>query len=179
MTVVFVDTETTGLDPAVHEVWEIALIAEDGTEYEWRMNPQRLGAADSGALRINRMYERANLAAVNGMRFWTPDMPPDAVAEAVCAITAGCHLVGVVPDFDARFLERFVRAHGFAPAWHYQTIDAEVYAAGRLQLMPPFDGAKIDRMLGLDPAPEEDKHTAIGDARWARRMYTIALMAPP
>jgi oligoribonuclease (3'-5' exoribonuclease) len=29
--VIFVDTETTGLDPERHELWDIALIEADGT----------------------------------------------------------------------------------------------------------------------------------------------------
>jgi DNA polymerase III epsilon subunit-like protein len=175
VTVIFVDTETTGLDPTQHEVWEIALIEEDGTEYEWRIRPQRLDRAEPGALRVNRLYEREMAArAVNPTKsFWTVESGnlDGYVAGKVAALTANKHLVGVVPDFDARFLEVFLRQRGLAPAWHYQTIDAEVLAAGRLGLSPPYRGEDIDRALGLDPPPPEDKHTALGDARWAMRMY--------
>lgn len=190
MTVIFVDTETTGLDPERHEVWEIALIEEDGTEHEWRMKPlpMHLPKADPAALRINRFYQRA---LEGGDRYWSPDSPSFIAAE-VALLTAGAHLVGAVPSFDAAFLERFLRARGFAPAWHYHLIDVETLAVGyiahqyekatggrqtadrvRAVLGPPWSSYSLGNLLRVPPP--EPQHTAIADARWARAMY-LAVM---
>jgi hypothetical protein len=56
MSLAFIDTETTGLDPDRHEIWEIALIVDD-QEYQWFL-PVDLGKADPIALNIGRFHER-------------------------------------------------------------------------------------------------------------------------
>ncbi len=63
-----VDTETTGLDPSRHDVWEIAIIRPDlplGSTtgpYDLKRStlihtPPDLSKADPTSLRINRFYE--------------------------------------------------------------------------------------------------------------------------
>ncbi len=52
----FVDTETTGLDPDLHEIWEVGLIIDD-KEYHWFL-PVDLGSADAFALNIGHFHER-------------------------------------------------------------------------------------------------------------------------
>lgn len=167
--VVFIDTETTGLDPRSHEVWDIGLIV-DGREYEYHVRPTKPDVADSTALRIGRFYQRTRLTdwRWNDARI---------AADMVALLTADRMLVGVVPAFDAEFLRAFLVAHGQAPAWHYQFIDAEVLAAGKLGIAPPWDTADICRRLGVDPAGE-DRHTAIGDAREAKRLYDAVCGEP-
>lgn len=169
--VVFIDTETTGLEPDRHEVWEIGLIRGDtGEEIQWAIRPD-LSKADPGALRINRFYERVPAS-------WSS---PHYVAERLAILTAGKHLVGAVPSFDAAFLERFLRRYGQAPAWHYHLVDVEALAVGRLTAMvtheagiplrPPWDSRALSRALGIPEQPAADKHTALGDARWAKAIY--------
>jgi DNA polymerase III epsilon subunit-like protein len=166
MAVVFCDTETTGLDPTRHEVWEIAVIEEDGTEYSWAMWPD-LSVADPNALRINRFYERAaNLE-------WAEH---SGVAADVARLTAGAHLVGAVPSFDAGFLDPFLRRFGYCGAWHYHVVCAETLVAGRLQLPPPWDSQDLSRQMGVDP-DQFERHTALGDARWAKALYDAVMGA--
>ena len=59
--IVFVDIETTGLDPHRHDVWEIAAIVRDpgqlDVEHCWMIRPD-LVASDPAALRISRYYQR-------------------------------------------------------------------------------------------------------------------------
>lgn len=52
----FVDTETTGLDPDFHEIWEVGLIVND-EERLWQL-PVDLKRADPKALEIGRFHER-------------------------------------------------------------------------------------------------------------------------
>lgn len=194
--VVFIDTETTGLDPERHEVWEIALIETDGTEHVWRMAPRDLRAADENALRLTRFYERIEAAGyheetieedypkrtrvVKRPNFWTPETRRK-IAHQVATLTAGKHIVGAVPWFDTRFLAGFLRREDFTPAWHYHLVDVEALAVGHLASMvtheagiplrPPWDSHALSRALGIPETPAEDRHTALGDARWARAIY--------
>jgi len=35
----------------------------------------------------------------------------------------------------------------------------------------PWDSDDLTAALGLDPVPEDERHTALGDARWVMRIY--------
>lgn len=170
--VTFIDIETTGLEVARHEVWEVAYIArrpgEDAVEGSWMVKVD-LSRADPNALRLNHFYER-----------YDPALAIDAreVAENVAYATAGSWLIGAVPSFDAGFLDRLLRDNSFAPAWHHRLVCVETYAAGRLGIRAGWDPAKLSEMLGVE-RPESDKHTALGDTRWALLMYDAALAAAP
>jgi len=163
--IVFVDTETTGLDPSRHEVWDIGLILGDtGEAIEWHLWPD-LSRADSNSLRLTDFYGRTAT--------WTWDDPAH-VAKRFATLTSGKHLVGAVPSFDAAFLAPFLRAHGQAPAWHYHLVDVEALVAGYLRIEPPWDSDELAEAIGV---PRLDgKHTAIGDARWAKAVYDAVVL---
>lgn len=190
MPVIFCDTETTGLDPDRHEIWELALITEEGREYCWQL-PVDLARADPTGLRVGRFYERRR--AISGLshvqslhRVMYParegqELKWDAVglpvaytAETVALMLDGCHIVGAVPSFDAAFLTRWLNAHGQAATWHYHLVDVEALAAGRLGAEPPWNSEDLSRGVGVDPE-QFDRHTALGDARWARAIYEAVL----
>jgi hypothetical protein len=204
--VVFVDTETTGLDHDRHEVWDIALIDDDG-EHEWHIRPQNLHDADEGALRITHYYERvaaagfeekevtdgypAKTRTVRYPKFWSRTSR-QGIASEIAVRTAGKHLVGAVPWFDARFLAGLLHREGFTPAWHYHMVDVEALAVGwlaggagrvwsperaepeRSSYQPPWNSDGLSFALGV-ATPKEDRHTAIGDARWAKAMYEAVM----
>lgn len=134
----FVDTETTGLDPDRHEIWEVGLIVRDGDyggdpedEYRWFL-PVSLGSADPYALRIGRFHERHPRGYD-----WQPaeDEYLTSVtdfAREFADLTRGCHLVGAVVSFDEERLRRLLRANGACPEWHYHLIDVENLAVGMI-----------------------------------------------
>lgn len=167
MTVVFLDTETTGLDPERHELWDIGLVFEDGHEWNPHPKPARLEDADPTALRLTHFYDRAK------GKGWTWGNRAD-VAGILAETLAEKHIVGAVPSFDAAFLERFLRAHGYSPAWHYHLVDVEALAAGKIGAVPPWDSESLSRSVGVEPDAYE-RHTALGDARWARALYLAVL----
>lgn len=167
--VVFLDTETTGLDPARHDVWEVGLIV-DGQEITYRIRPL-LATADAYALSLTDYYRRTNATD------WKWDEGGrDHVARRIATLTAGRHLVGAVPSFDAPFLDRFLRANGAAPAWHYHLVDVEALAAGKVGIAPPWDSEELSRAVGVDPTQFE-RHTALGDARWAKAIYEAVVQS--
>lgn len=175
----FVDTETTGLDPDRHEIWEVGLIIreEDGSEREhlWYLAPD-LGTADPVALEIGRFFERhpwysgdPALAALH------PVQVPASFAAEFMGLTRGCHLVGAVVSFDALRLDRLLRANRALGLWHYHLVDVEALVAGALGVAPPWSSRDLSAAVGVAPPGDEDRHTALGDARWARDLYDAAL----
>lgn len=184
----FLDLETTGLDPGRHDVWEIGLILRDKGEdrhHLYRVEPD-LSRADPTGLRISRFYERTRdvagpLAYVPISERWSD---PVALAHRLARELDGRHLVGAVPSFDAAFLGRWLRRHGQCPTWHYHLIDVEALAVGYLngrataeerRTAPrhglPWDSDEISRLCGVEPPGDGARHTALGDARWARDLY--------
>jgi len=212
--VCFVDTETTGLDPELHEIWEVALITPDDYRHVWQL-PVDLGRADPMALKINGY--RSRRAVEEGLTdHWT-------FASAFARLTDGLHLAGAVISFDEERLRKLLRANGQCPMWHYHLIDVEALAAGwlagrrvawnaadlrtktaacRFGMMntedgpsnyclehpwtnhelnesptgakPPWKSEALSRAVGVDPR-DFDRHTALGDALWARAIYSAVI----
>ena len=114
--------------------------------------------------------------------------PERRVAEIVERWTRGAHIVGMVPNFDTECLATMLRRHGLCPAWHYHLIDVENLAVGWLQhailtghhrireqvgvtVTLPWKSDDISRACGVEPPTDEERHTAMGDAKWCVRLY--------
>lgn len=169
--VCFVDCETTGLDPERHEIWEVGLIV-DGTQKAW-MLPVEMALADPMALAVGGFHQRHQ----SGLASPTNTMPPTHTrlfAQSFGRLTYGRHLVGAVVSFDAAFLTKLLRAEGVLPAWHYHLVDVEALVAGMYGIVPPWDSESLSRLVGVDPSAFE-RHTALGDARWAQAMYDAVM----
>lgn len=148
---VFLDTETDGVHPN-RRVWEVAMIRRD----------------DDG------QRERSFFVGV-------PPLCAHDAAKEVMSWTFGAHLVGAVPNFDAEALARLLRAEGYLPSWHYHLIDVEAMAVGwlfgtypngaALVGEPPWKSDDLARACGVEPPTDDERHTALGDTRWAMRWY--------
>jgi DNA polymerase III epsilon subunit-like protein len=161
----FVDTETTGLDPDRHEIWEVGLIVANSDpgwdEHTWQL-PVDLARADPIALNIGRFHDRRVLAGELTRL--------DRFARDFVRLTHGRHLVGAVVSFDAERLWKLLRANDQCPMWHYHLVDVEALAAGRTGMAPPWDSNELSLAVGVDPE-DFDRHTALGAARWAAAIY--------
>jgi DNA polymerase III epsilon subunit-like protein len=157
----FTDVETTGLDPGRHEVWEVALVIDEGA-YVWQL-PVDLGRAEPAALGLGHFYDRRS-----------EDLTPHAeFADVFSRLTWGCHLAGACVSFDAERLALLLRANGACPGWHHRILDVEAYAAGALGLPAPIGLRDTAARLGVEVA-EGELHTALGDAQLARAVYEAA-----
>lgn len=157
----FIDTETTGLDPRVHQPYEVSWWLERSEKPETWTLPHSLDHADGAALRIGGYFDRSNAP-------WGGENERRALAARMCVRLRDVTLVGSNPAFDAAMLTRFI---GVAP-WHHRMIDV---AAGAMWVFgldrPPglADVADMCREQGHD-IPEPD-HTAEGDVRTTRAVY--------
>lgn len=173
--VLFVDTETLGLDPDIHPIWEIGCIEADGTEHEWQiaLPAYQIAQADPVALEINRFEERyvGNLDT-SGTEVLTTSQSAARFAE----LAQGKHLVGAVVSFDEERLRLMHNAFLGKPQgkypWHYHVLCVEAMAVGHLggSFELPWKSDAITKALGLT-IDEENKHSALADARWARDIY--------
>lgn len=189
--IVWLDTETTSLGPD-RRAWEVAMIRRDDTgtrERRFFVKNVDLAQADMAALRVGGFYDRhpqyAGDASDDGFVTRTLAGPVGPMlleryeaARKVEYITRGAVIVGANPGFDLETLARLLRSVHLFPAWHYTPVNVKAMAlgwlAGRGQLGDLTATSRSDDLAaacGVEPAPDVERHTALGDARWVQRWY--------
>jgi oligoribonuclease (3'-5' exoribonuclease) len=174
----FVDTETMGLDPDRHEIWEVGLIvrSEDSNdvEYEWKLPVRHPEYADQIALTINGYYDRQDETYIKYQSALYQLHEINDFAYDFLMLTMRSHLVGAVVSFDEERLRKLLLREGYTPMWHYHLVDVESLVAGKLGWTPPWKSSELWEKMGIN---EEDyaKHTALGDARLARDLYDLVM----
>lgn len=187
----FVDCETTSLRHD-RRAWNIGLIrryAATGREHseEIIIHDVDLTEADPFALRIGHFWERHPLVSGNPGQAQIINTEAEA---ALCLFhlvapqvhdgqVAPVHIVGAVPNFDVDTFTRMFARHRLMWPAHYHLIDAETLALGALaargiQVEYPFTGEELSERLGVDMS-RYARHTALGDAEWARDLYDAAM----
>ncbi len=163
---VFLDTETTGLDFVRHQLTEVAWIVrfEDGREETRCFVPEHpLDGADETALELTHYHERIAPKPRSPASEWLVQFLDDA-QRAV--------LVGAVPDFDARHLEMAAARIQRTPTWDHHLLDGETFALPLISDAPeaPRSLAKTCRALGI-PHDKDQAHGALYDAQQAMRVF--------
>lgn len=168
----YVDVETTGLDPSIHQVWEIAIAVGDGPIVSTLVTHHCV-AADTEALAVSRYYERGGGTFAKPVGYLTSE-EKDRFRTALSTerkirdVLDGVTLVGANPAFDAAML----RARWGAAPWHFRLLDIEAYAMGALGHDRPRGLATIAadlRARGFD-IPEPD-HSAAADVAATRACH--------
>lgn len=198
----FIDTETLGLDPDRHPVWEAALILTDTDKSEslyrgtWqiKLTEKQIADGDQVGMNICRFHERYGEGCM---------VDAASFVEVFADLTAEAHLVGAVVSFDEERLRRLCLAHGRVPKWHYHLIDVEAlafgYLHGRARMnaalahpgssaaspLPevaralPWRSDDLSAAIGVETVPPGERHTAMADALWAKRIYDKVTGAHP
>ena len=163
---VLIDTETTGLDFARHQLTEVAWIVrfEDGRQETRCVVPEHtLDGADEKALELTHYHERIAPQLRSPASEWLVQFLEDA---------EGAVLVGAVPDFDARHLERAAARIQRTPTWDHHLLDVETFALPLISPGPeaPRSLAKTCQALGI-PHDQDQAHGALYDAQQAMRVF--------
>jgi DNA polymerase III epsilon subunit-like protein len=163
---VFMDTEATGLDHHRHELTEVSWVVrfEDGREEERQFFPEHTtDGADADALELTHYDDRIAPQQRTPASEWLTLFLEDA-KDAV--------LVGAVPDFDAKHLERMCRKLGVEPTWDHHLLDVETLTLPLIAPGPeaPRSLAKTCAALGI-PHDKDQAHGALYDAQQAMRVF--------
>lgn len=187
-TLAFIDTETTGLHPVRHEIWEIGLILrkdDSRAEYVWQL-PVDLARADPIALNIGRFHDRRGHPGTTSY-FPGPDafdqsgemsqtgatIAPKVIhrqnlpwfCDMLSRLLWGTHMIGAVSSFDAERLDRLFRRHGACAGWHYHLLDVENlavgYLAGRFE-DPSWPAPADDKSWLAPPWSSDELSRAVG-----------------
>lgn len=165
MTLVFLDTETTGLE-LYHDIWEIAWAVGDGPIGSMFV-PHTLTNADPEALDLNGYWSR----------FYQRDIVDPLADPILREALKGATLVGANPAFDAYRLQR----RWGAQPWHYRLLDISSMAVQAFGLnnsgMPPglaeVRSVLLEHYADSDVSIPEPDHTAAGDVATVRACYNL------
>lgn len=175
--VVFLDTETDS-SGCGKQAWEIAMIRRDGYGAQREitifvdMADLNIETADPRSLHISGFYTRhPHFGAALHPGQW--HVREAVAAQLVYEWTAEAAVYGIHIGFDTDCLERMLEDHGLRPAWFYEPQDVVDLANSfllRQGYMPAHDVEEASAQCGV-PVPGADRHTALGDARWAQRWF--------
>lgn len=179
----FIDTETGGLDPSRNSLLSLGLVVggpgADGAaevvnslEILIRHEPYVVSA---GGMKVNRidLVQHHESALEPAMAVTVLDVFLDQHFPHRCkAITLAGHNIA----FDAAFLRTFLEGQGraFEPRFNHRTVDTHALAAGlrdagRLPL-DNLGSTALFEHFGIK-VPDEKRHTALGDALATFELY--------
>jgi hypothetical protein len=101
---------------------------------------------------------------------------------------AKAHLAGAVVSFDEERIRELYDVHTNTPEgedinypWHYHLIDVESMLLDRYATLEgkvpsiPYKAIQLAEAFDIEPTPDEERHTALGDARWVKRVLETLL----
>jgi hypothetical protein len=137
---IFLDTETTGLDPDFHQIWEVGAIEGDGTEHHWFL------PVDLGFRRNFPSNERtgigADLIALNIGGFFDR-YPLNELTYILTYITE--HWISgidLAEDYKPTLWKKITRLEHFARDFMKLTQGKHLVGA-----IPSFDAQRLEKLL--------------------------------
>ena len=156
----FIDLETTGLDPARHEILEIGVIRVHGDTLEEidhtdvRVRPEHLERADPRALALGGYSEKA----------WMDAASLSEALDWIAPLLEGATLAGHNVWFDRAFLDAAWRRTGVTPPeMDHHVLDTATLAWPLMAvgLVDSVSLAPVCERLGIDGS---EPHRALADA---------------
>jgi hypothetical protein len=178
---IFLDTETTGLD-LNDDIWEFAAIRRepDGVTTELHLFIEH---DEQKCRNLPESFLTDHLARFPSHKTETPRSSAAHQIGHFLSRNGGerPHIVGAVPNFDTERIALLLGTVLRSPEWHHHLIDVENLAVGWLVrqiplggrndlLTPPWESDDLSRAVGIDP-PGDERHTAMGDVLWAMHLY--------
>lgn len=175
----YLDTETTGLDPFQHEVIEVAIVIEEVPEdpnavgtiiQTWcrKIRPTHIRAAHPKALEVNGYTPEA----------WEGSLPFADHADELATLlaSAGC-IVGHNPTFDTSFLKAAFAREGLGVRIPYHQIDTVTLAYAAWNWTGTGPGLSLDKIRDHLGIPKAGSHSALKDVLDCRYVMYMALGA--
>ncbi len=157
--IVFIDTETTGLNSSIHEIIEIAIIGKN-TNYNQKIKPNHLEHAHPRALEINGYTARK----------WKHAISSKDAAMDIAKMIEGKTIVGHNIKFDMSFIDELLHQHGIYVFYDRRLIDTMTLAHEHLKPCG-IKSISMDSIRSFFGWPHTDAHTALKDAEDCRRLY--------
>jgi DNA polymerase-3 subunit epsilon len=163
---VFIDTETTGLDPLKHELLELAAIrtTPDGREvtatYHALIRPTRIETADTAALSVNGYTPEK----------WSGAVDCETALGELAKLVTDAVVVGHNVSFDLGFINEAARAYSTTIPWYKYKIDT-ASLAWPLAVKGLIKTQSLQNVEGFFGMTRDERHRALGDADACRRVY--------
>jgi len=170
----FIDLETTGLDPEIHEIIEVGCIivrqipregmgptVEVAEEFVFKVRPEHIEDADPEALAINGYSEEG----------WKDARPLKEVLEILAKKTKGTIMVGQNVTFDWVFLEKAFVQMDIKPRMHFHRIDLIPMAFVKLYNDPNAQKFSLEALAQYFGVTNKKAHTALSDTRTTFEIY--------
>lgn len=168
---VWIDTETTGLDPKIHELLEVAVIIEavspdgSGVEIErWatKVAPEHIESASAKALEVNGYTPEA----------WAGAPAFAEIASRLAAyLASGAVIAGHNVKFDVGFIEAAFAAVGVGVRIPYHQLDTVTLAYVAWNATGAGPGLSLDKLRAHLGIATEGAHSALKDAADCRFVY--------
>lgn len=168
MSLLFIDTETGGLDPNNDALIEVSWMHECASAPTTILLPHDPARVSPEAAEINGYYRRG----LDNPERWADERSITLLHTALINAT----LVGAKPDFDASFLA----ANGFG-GWHYRFLDVQSMAVPLTGLVPSAENMALTKVPSLVDLVDfcrdrgyvihEPDHSAANDVLATRDVY--------
>ena len=163
---VFIDVETTGLDPLKHEMLEVgAVVAHPDVDvvdvFSAKIKPMRIESAHPRALEVNGYTEEA----------WADAKPLFEVLPSFLAFVKGAVIGGHNVRFDAGFVNAAVAQLGLDLRIDYHLVDTCTLAYEHLvpHGLKSMSLANVCKFIGIPP--EDATHRALAGAQKSMDVY--------
>lgn len=164
---IFVDTETTGLEPRVHEIIEVAIIRVNLKEgiritYETKIKPQHIETAHPRALEVNGYTAEK----------WVEAPYLGEIAGALVPLLQNGMVVGHNVGFDLDMLNGNLKEIGVDARLSYHKLDTITLAYEHLVPLG-LQSLSLDNIREFLGWSKEGAHTAMKDAEDAEKLFFL------
>lgn len=163
---VFVDTETTGLN-LNNELIEIGLVRASGfnfsviEEWEVKIKPKRIELASPDALKINHYNEKD----------WETALDAEAAMKMFLEKAENSILVGHNLAFDWFYIHKALAEYNLKPTFWYKSLDTFCLAWEKLRNNPAIKYLSLSELAGFFGINQEKPHSALDDAKTTYKLF--------
>lgn len=169
----FIDTETTGFDPSVHELVEIGAIL---VEQDWTGNKPIFNVVDEFSIKIKPTHiETADPVSLKVIKYseedWTNALDLKKALKIFTEKTKGSIMVAHNMHFDASFLDYAYKSTGLENKMHYLKIDTITMAFAKLHDRDDIDKYSLRNLCEYFEIENKNVHSALSDAHALFELY--------